>query len=495
MSNVKNLGVSIRHGATWLFLGGAGGQVLGFLIGIFLARLLAPSDFGMLVTISVFTGIGGFFAGGGMGQALVRAKEATKSDFDVVFTMQLMIGCVVYAIYFFSAPWFAEWYGMPLYAELLRVSALSFIMRPFVNLPGNILYREMRFKAQSVVKVGSLFTSSTVSIAMAYEGYGVWSLIVGGVVGSLFNAVVMMYITKWRPGVSVDFQRAGGIARYGFMVTLGDILVYLRNQTSAFILSRTLGPASVGLYNKGESMAKIPHSFITGSVYHVLFRAVAVEQDNLDKCRYLLYRSIGLVAVYATPFYIGFLWLAEPIITGLYGDKWSGAALPLSILAMAWPFWLMENLSGAVLDARNWLAREVPAQASTLVVMCLAIIIGLPYGIKGVALGILGSSVFSALYLHGLVIQCIRAKWRDFFKALIPAALLNSILVGVLFVVEYLCPRELHAQALVYVAVMGVSGGLVYVVSLLYLPIPALATEQERWKKKLNLPMLKLNVG
>ena len=111
----------------------------------------------------------------------------------------------------------------------------------------------------------------------------------------------------------------------------------------------------------------MPHSFITGSVYHVLFRAMAAEQDNLDKCRYLFFRSIALVAVYATPFYIGLLWLAEPFIRGVYGEKWVAAAGPLMILAFAWPFWLMDNLSGAVLAAQNWLDRELPVQIATLV--------------------------------------------------------------------------------------------------------------------------------
>ena len=133
------------------------------------------------------------------------------------------------------------------------------------------------------------------------------------------------------------------------LVTVTGILLHLQRQVSVFILSRTLGPASVGLFNKGESLAKMPHGFITGSVYHVLFRALAAEQDDPDKCRYMFFRSIALVAVYATPFYVGLLWLAEPLIRGVYGANWVEAAAPLYILAFAWPFWLLDNLSGAVL--------------------------------------------------------------------------------------------------------------------------------------------------
>ena len=481
------LGASIRHGAKWLFIGNTGSQVLTFIFGIVLARLLVPADFGVLATISIFTGLAGFISGGGMGQALVRAKEATKEDYDIVFTLQIVIGSLIYTGFFFAAPWFAKWYDTPLYADLLRVSALSFIFRPFFNLPNSILHRNMRFKEQTAVKIVSLLASSVVSVGMAYNGHGVWSLIFGGIVGSVLSAFLLMPLAKWRPGWSLDFRRGRDIARYGLLVSVTDILCYLRSRVSTFILSRMLGPASVGLYNKGESLANIPHSFITGSVYHVLFRALATEQDNLDKCRYLFFRSIALIAVYATPFYIGFLWLAEPLVRGVYGPKWVEAAAPLFILAFAWPFWLMENLSGAVLGAKNWLDREVLLQVSNLIITCLAVSIGLSHGIEGVACAIVGVSIYSALYMHWLALSCLRARWSGYVRALFPAAILNVILAGVLFIVDYAIPANLRASDLIYVALMGISGGLVYALCFLYLPIASLQGEQQRWKVKLRL--------
>lgn len=482
-----NLGKSIRNGVKWLFIGNTGTQALTFVFGIVLARLLAPEDFGMLVTISVFTGLAGFIAGGGMGQALVRAKEVSKQDYDIVFTLQIIIGCLIYTGFFFAAPWFAEWYKTPLYTDLLRVSALSFIFRPFVNLPGSILFRNMRFKEQSIVGIVSLITSSAVSISMAYTGYGVWSLIFGGVSGAVANMAMLIPLAKWRPGFSLEFRRGRDIARYGLMVSATDILVYLRMQVSVFILSRTLGPASVGLYNKGESLARMPHSFITHSVYHVLFRAMATEQDNLDKCRYLFFRSIALVAVYATPFYVGLFWLARPFINGVYGPKWTAAAAPLLILTLAWPFWMMENLSGAVLAAMNWLGRELFVQISTLIIFSLAVLIGMPYGIEGVACGIVGATIYTALHMLWLAIRCLKASWLDYVRALIPAAFLNTILAGALFLVDHALPSGLRTGDFVYIALMGSAGGVVYALSFLYLPISALQGEQQRWKAKLQL--------
>lgn len=482
-----SLGQNIRHGVAWLFVGNSGKQALTFLFGIVLARLLAPEDFGVLLTIQVFTGLAGFVAGGGMGQALVRAKEANQQDYDIVFTLQLGIGCLIYAGFFFTAPWLAKWYETPLYADLLRVSALSFIFRPLVNLPGSMLYRNMRYKAQAIVGITSLLISSGTSILLAWLGYGVWSLIWGGIAGSVYNAAVLIPLARWRPGFSLEFRRGREIARYGILVSANDIVGYLRNQVSIFILSRTLGPASVGLYNKGESLAKMPHSFITGSVYQVLFRSLAAEQDNPDKCRYLFFRSITLVAVYATPIYVGLLWLAEPLIRGVYGAKWGAAAGPLMILAFAWPFWLMGSLSGAVLAARNWLDRELPVQIATLIITTLSVIFALQYGINGVAWAIVGVAAFSGIYLHQLALKCLKAKWRSSMHAMVPAIHLNTALVGALYFLEQLLPPGWIEQDLARIAIMGAAGSLVYTGCLLYLPIQELATERLRWKIKLGL--------
>jgi len=482
------LSTSIRHGAAWLFVGKSSNQIIGFVCGIILARLLVPEDFGTLITVQVFTGLAGFIAGGGMGQALVRAKEVSAHDYDIVFTLQFTVGCVIYACFFAAAPWFAKWYDRPLFADLLRVSALSFMFRPFVNLPSSILHRNMHFKALTGVRVSALLLTNGVSICMALLGYGVWSLVCGGIAGAISGMFLLIPLAKWRPKFSSDIRRGRDIARYGMLVSVTDVLWYLRNQTSVFILSRTLGPASVGLYNKGESLAQMPHQFITASVYDVLFRAMAKEQDNLDKCRYLFFRSIGLVALYATPFYIGLLWLAEPLVRGFYGPKWLEAASPLFILAFAWPFWLMDNLSGAVLAAKNWLGREVLVQASGLIVTCLTVLIGVSYGVKGVAYAIVGTYMYSALYMYWLAAASLNARWLDFVRALIPAATLNAILACVLCVVSYTLPADIRSNDLLYLMAMGVAGGVVYGLCFLYLPISAMKTEQQRWKAKLRLP-------
>ena len=486
-----SLGNEIRRGALWLFAGNTGNQILSFIFGIVLARLLAPEDFGMLVTIQVFTGLAGFIAGGGMGQALVRAKDVTKEDYNVVFTLQLMIGCVIYAVFFSLAPWFATWYENPLYEILLRVSALSFLLRPFVNLPASILYREMRFKAQAILRIASLLISSAVSISMAFDGFGVWSLIIGGISGSVASLFVLIPLTGWRPGISLQFRRGEALARYGFLVSLNDIVEYFRAQTTNFILSRTSGPAAVGLFNKADSLARIPHDTITGSVYQVLFRALAKEQDNKDASRYLFFRSISLVTVYVTPLYVFAFWLAEPLISIVYGEKWLPAAAPLAILALAGPFRTITNMSGAVLSARNWLGKELIVQIILTVLVVVFTLVAQPYGLSAIAAGLVVVAIYNAAHMFHLARTCIDAHWKDLLQSLKPGLGLNLLLLTSLFVCQQFMKHFEISSELSYVILSATTGAIVYGIAALTLPIEAIKTEQIRWKEKLTLGFMK----
>ncbi|HHJ37923.1 MAG: hypothetical protein AXA67_12240 [Methylothermaceae bacteria B42] len=469
---------------SWVLTGNTANYVLNFITGIILARLLAPEEFGTLLTIQVFTGLAGFFAGGGMVQALIREKNVTKKDYNIVFTLQFLAGTLIYLIFYFSSPWFSKWYNNDIYTDLLRLSAISFVYRPLANLPNSMLQREMRFQLKMLLDFIALLISSISSIILAFKGFGVWSLIWGGIIGSITNIFMLFIITRWLPRFNFDFKKGKHLAQYGMFKAMSDIILYLRNQVSIFILSRTLGPASVGLYNKGESLAMMPHTFFSGSVQPVLFRVLSVEQDNHDRCQYIFFRSIALLAVYATPVYVGLEWLAKPIVSVLYGEKWVESSTPLMILAYAWPFWMVSTLSSNVLAARNWLHRDLFVLVSSLIIMCLSIIIALPHGLKGIALAVVFSLIYTAFHQYFLATSCIKAKKSRIFFAIAPAILLNSILVITLFAAETWIPNHIKNNDIYYILYMTLVGGFSYAIFFLFIPLKSLKTEQQRWKFK-----------
>lgn len=483
-----SLAQSIRESSKWLVGSNVASQALQFAIGIALARLLVPADFGMIVTIQIFTGFVGLLASGGMGQALIRAKEAGENDFQVVFSVQIAIGLVIYLAFFTIAPWFAVWFGDPLYKDLLRVSAVSFLMRPFLNLHNIWLQREMRFKETSLVGLASGLLSGAISISMALAGFGVWSLVWGGLLGSLIGYLLIFRLTPMRARFRFDPLVARQHSGFGIKITLNDFISYLRQQTSNFIITKMAGPTMVGLFNKGDSLAKLPFATISGPIYQPVFRSMSADQDNPDRIKYLFFKMVSLLILYTLPIYIGLWWLAEPFIVVVYGEHWADAAIPLEILAPLGALYCVGHPCGAVLAATNRVGVEVVVQTITWILVALGCYLGLGWGLAGVAFGIVISQIYSTTHMYLLANQSLRARFGELLFAVGPGLFLNAILVLVLVVVDYFLPSDMRDQSTaVYLIVLSLAGGGTYAAAFLFLPLSGLTEEAVRWRRLLRL--------
>lgn len=483
-----SLGDTIRSGVRWVVAGKIGHELLHFGLSIVLARLLTPTDFGLLVTVQIFTGVAGFFAAGGMGQALIQAKTVGPRDTHVVFTAQLIVCLTIYAVFYAIAPAFATWFSEPRYEDLLRVSALTFLIRPFSNVPNSLLHRAMRYKAKAVMNIVVLATTGTTSVTLALLGYGVWSLVLGGIAGGLTNVTLAMLVSGWRPRLAVDMSVLRLHANYGVKVTLNDVVVYLRNQSSNFVVSRFIGTEAVGLYNKAASLNQKPRGLLSGSAYHVVFRALSKVQDNRDQSKYIYLRTLTLVSVYALPFYVGFWWVAESFIITIYGAHWAGAAPILRILVFTALFDIINNQSGAVSAARRMLGRELAIQITSWILLITSIAIGYRWGIEGVAWAVVFTSVPYGLLMARLACTELRVSVREVWSALAPALLLNVLLGLTLCAADWLLRPELSATSAAYLAAMVTVGAGCYALCFLFLPIASLRKEAERWKNRLRIP-------
>jgi O-antigen/teichoic acid export membrane protein len=486
ITNVS-VGQSMRQGAKWLLSGNVARQALQFSFGVVLARLLVPADFGTLVTVQIFTGLAGFVAGGGMGQALVRAREARNEDFQAVFTNQLAVGIVVYLAFFFAAPLFAHWYEEPLYTELFRVSAVSFLIRPFANMPNAWLTRHMRFKQRILIDLTCGSVGSVLAVVLAWYGFGVWSLVAGGMAGSVLSIVPLTMITPVRPGLRFDAALTRQVGLYGIKFAANDLASYVRAQTPNFVLGRLDGPALVGLFNKADSLAKTPR-MVAGSIYDPLFRGLAGTQEDLHKSHYIYFKSVTLLSVYMTPLFLGLAWLAQPFIAFVYGEKWLEAAQPLAVLSLAGTLACIGYPSGAVLAARNWLGREVFVHLLQIGLFAISCLIGIQWGLLGVAWGILLSEMLSVLFIALLVKRCLKSSMIRLAASLVPGVLLSLVLCAALMLVELLLPHGFaQARPFQYMLLMSICGALVYASAFLSLPFPSLIDETTRWRKALRL--------
>jgi teichuronic acid exporter len=481
-----NLGESVRKGVKWLLLGSTGGQILQFAFGILLARLLVPADFGMIVTIQIFTGFVAMFATGGMGQSLIRAKEATEDDFAAVFTLQLALGIVVYSGFFVCAPWLARYLENPRYEDLLRVSALSFILRPFTFVRIAWLNRAMNFRKRATVDLTAGALTGVSSILLAAIGLGVWSLTLSGLFGALVSSVLYFFATPLRVRLRFDTAIARRHTGYGFKITANDFLDYLRDESVNLMLSKMAGPAVLGLFNKASSLARMPNRLVTPPTGQTVFRAMSKVQDDLDQTKYIFYRTITLLSVYVLPCLVGLWWIAEPFIQVVYGPKWLPAAEPMKILVVGAAFRVINNPCGVLLAAQNRLLQEMIGQTLGVILTLIACLFGLSWGMHGVAWALVASSIFYAAYNYALVLRTIRTRPVDLLRAIAPALFLNAAMFAVLAIVHHLAGDLRSSIPALYLCVMTLSGFFAYACAFLFLPIPALRSEATRWRNAIR---------
>ena len=477
------LGQSIRNGAKWLAFGKLGNRLFEFAFGVALARLLVPADFGMIATIHIFTGFVGMFTAGGMGQSLIRAKQANANDFTAVFTLQLAVGVLVYLGFFFGAPLVARFFENPVYTDLVRISALSFLLRPLVSMRNAWLNREMQFKSRAIVDVMTAFVGGFLSVGMALFGMGVWSLTVSGLLGALFNNLWLGRLTPLKPSLNLDMATMRKHARYGAKIVGNDLVNHLHAQSRTLILSKLAGPAFLGLFNKAESLARLPNQLLMSPTMEPLFRAMSKTQDDLDQTKYLFYRAVTLLMAYTTPAYVLLWWIAEPFIGIVYGPNWVAAGAPMSILTLAGVFLNVAFPCSAVLAAQNRLGKEMVAAAINLLVMVGACVIGLRWGLEGAAWGVVLAQSLFAVHLYCLVLRTLPTRLAELMHAVRPGLLLGALLFGFLALVDRAISLPLGHAPAAYVLVMSMLGLLFYTGVFLLLPLRALESEAARWRK------------
>lgn len=477
-----NLGQTIRHGVKWTFLGNTGSHVLQFLFGIALARLLVPADFGALVTVQAFTGFVGMLAAGGLGQSLIRAKEIATDEFNAVFTLQLLMGTLIYAAFYLLAPLVGSYFDNPLYTDLLRVTAISFVIRPFASIRFAWLNRHMLFDKRAIIELSVGLLTGVVSVAMAWTGMGVWSLVFSGIVGAFATNVLLSFIVPLHLRLRWQVETVRKHSRFGVKITLAELISYIRVQAVYLMVSKSSGPVDLGLLTRAESLARLPNRFITPATGPVVFRAMSKVQEDLDQTKYLFYRTITLLSVYISPLLVGVLWLAEPLVHVLYGPKWMQAVVPVQIMAVAGFVLPVGRPASLVLQAQNRIGSEMVAQAGALVFAVVACLFALRWGLEGVAWTIVATHVLTMGWLYLLAQGLLRSRWRDLLRALRPAVLLNALLAAALAAAHLVLAPYKAAAPLLYLVGMTVVGAAVYAPAFLFLPVAGIESEAARWR-------------
>jgi teichuronic acid exporter len=307
-------------------------QGITFIVSIILARLLLPEEFGLIAMIGVFTGLGRVLSEAGLAQSLIRTTNPTDDDYTTVFYFNLIGSFVVYAILFSAAPLIADFYHQPDLESLIRWYCSVFIINAFSSIQYTRLTKQMLFKKELTITVPSLIISSVVGIVMAFNGYGVWSLVGSAITQSLAAAIQLWYRSDWKPNWVFNREKFKYHFHYGYKLTLSGILDNIFSNAYTIIIGKFFAPAQVGFYNRADTLKQLPVSNISAVLTKVTFPLFAQIKDDDVRLKAIYKKIMQMVIFFVAPILLILSAMAEPLFRLLFTEKWLPAVPYFQIL-------------------------------------------------------------------------------------------------------------------------------------------------------------------
>jgi O-antigen/teichoic acid export membrane protein len=397
---------------------------------VVLARLLNPTDFGLVAMVTAVTGLLNLFRDFGLSTATIQQKDITEGQISTLFWINVIIGVALAGVAAAGAGLIARFYHEPRLVWVTVALAASFLFNAIGVQHAALLKRQMRFTTLSVIDIVSLTISVVVGIGMALGGLGYWALVGMTVVLPLINSLFVWVAAAWVPGWP---QRQAGIRsmlRFGGTITLNGLVVYAAYNLEKVLLGRFWGADALGIYGRAYQLVNIPTENLNSAVGEVAFSALSRIKDDIPRLKSYFLKGYSLVVAFTLPITIACALFANDLILVILGPKWVEAvpifrflAPTILIFAMINPmWWLLVSLGLAGRSLKIALVLAPLVMASYLV--------GLPYGPTGVAIAY--SSIMTLWVIphilwciHGTVISLkdiVLAVSRPLFSAFVAAA-------------------------------------------------------------------------
>jgi teichuronic acid exporter len=326
---------TIKSSFKWSLMIQLSNQIFGFIITLILARILSPSDFGIIGLISIFINLSKKITDGGLTSSLIRTQDVTNRDFSTVFYFNLFCSTLLYFMLFFTAPFFASFFQVEIIENLIKVAGLTIIISAFTITQSVQLNKNLNFKTQYKILVPSLVLSATAGILAALYGFGVWSLVIKELVFSIVASIQLWYYSKWTPLWVFDKICLKIHFRYGYKLALTDLITQLFNDSYKAIIGKFFSASQLGFFTRAQSMQELPNQVVFNTVNRVLFPMLSKVQNDDIKLKKIYSQIIQVVTFIVTPFLMLLYIVAKPLFIFLLTDKWLPAVPYFKILIIS----------------------------------------------------------------------------------------------------------------------------------------------------------------
>jgi len=440
----KTLTEKTISGFNWNFLRNYTKSFVNIIVGILLARLLEPRDFGLLGMSVIFIGFTDLFATLGMGSSVIRLKNLTERHIRTATTITLITSLLLYIIFWFMAPLIAKFYNEPRIIPLLQVLSILFIIKGVTTVSYGLITRKIDFKSILVVELSSFTIGyGLTSCFLALMGFGVWSLVIGRITSAFISSALFLWKVPLNLKLMIGKKEFKELIGFGSGVSISNILLYGSTNIDYLIIGKFLNSHLLGLYTRAFHLMTESISKVTGGIYNVLFPAFAVVQDEPEKLRKAYLRTIKTVSYFIFPVLASSIVMAEFLIKGLYGPNWGGAITSFQILAAGGILKATLGYSGAIAHATGRVYTEVSQQLIYFIILALGAFAGASYGIEGVATAVVGALLWMFIAQSWLAIRIIKSSWSEFFINMVPG-IANLVLMIIINIGLYFLLYQMH---------------------------------------------------
>ncbi len=431
---------SLKHktkvGLYWSSIAQFSNIGLSFVVGIIMARLLSPSDFGIVALPAIFITVGNVIIEGGFTQAMVRKPNLDEPDLSTAFIYSSSVGLVCYLLIFGGAPWIADFYKAPILVPLVRITALCFLWGPWVTPQNIILQRRLDFKTRAKISVCTRIIGSALGIYFAYVGYGLWALVITSVVSSLLTTVATWMVVKWVPKTGwcrASFQYLWG---YGNKMVGVSLINQLYLNFAPLLIGKFFSVKELGIYNRATQYSDLPSQQVTGVIGQVTFPVLSKMQDDDEALAKNYRRMLKVSSFVIFPMMTLLAALSKPLILFLLTDKWEDAIILLQILCFASMWYPVHALNLNLLEVKGrsdlFFRLELYKKAVFLIVMACSLPFGLIWFVSSSILTSFISLFINTYYTGKLIGIGFIQQMKDLFLSYLLSCVAFIVTIWVL---------------------------------------------------------------
>ena len=355
-----------------------------FVIGIVLARILSPSDYGTVGVMSIFLSLANVFVDCGFGTAIIRKKNRTQEDMSTAFYFNIGVGAFVYLVLFLISPLVAEFFRMPVLIVLLRVLALCVFFNSLSIVQVAQFTANLKIKTIATVNVCTQIPMGLVGIYFAYQGFGVWTLVIQQVGSSLLKTLLLWILSKWRPSLIFNKESFKYLFNFGWKLLSANLIGTFFNEIYSFVIGRFLGASQLGLYSKANHLATQPRQILQNVINRVVLPIMVETQGNTDKVRSVYSRLIQMVCFVVFPVYFLLMTIAKPFILFIWTSKWEGTIVLFMICCAGFCWGPISQLNFSLLQLLNRTDLTLKLEFFKKPLCLLLLLCGVPFGLIGI---------------------------------------------------------------------------------------------------------------